>query len=47
NLRLQIETSSLFYTCNTFTNQALKAGGLKACLWPPFDKGIFKKYEEF
>ncbi len=34
----------LFYTCNTWTNKALKAGDLKACLWTPFDKGIFYQY---
>lgn len=36
---------SMFYTCNTWANNALKAGGLKACLWTPFDTGIFLKYE--
>ncbi len=36
---------SLFYTCNTWANSGLKAAGLKACLWTPFDKGIFSKYE--
>lgn len=33
-----------FHTCNTWTNNALKAAGLKACLWTPFDKGIFHHY---
>jgi len=35
---------SLFYTCNTWANNALKACGQKACLWTPFDKGIFYQY---
>jgi len=35
---------SLFKTCNTWTNNVLKAGNLKACLWTPFDKGIFYHY---
>jgi len=38
-------TYSLFYTCNTWTNNALKACGQKACLWTPFDKGIFYQYK--
>lgn len=36
---------SLFYTCNTWANQALKAGHQKAALWTPYDKGIFYHYE--
>ena len=35
---------SLFYTCNTWANNALKACGQKACLWTPFDFPIFHKY---
>ncbi|UYQ93182.1 TIGR02117 family protein [Chitinophaga horti] len=31
----------LFHTCNTWTNNALKACGQRACLWTPFDKGSF------
>lgn len=34
----------LFHTCNTWTNNALKACGQKACLWTPFDKGILYQY---
>ncbi len=34
----------LFYTCNTWTNNALKQAGLRAALWTPFDKGIFFQY---
>jgi uncharacterized protein (TIGR02117 family) len=40
------ETSfHLFKTCNTWTNSALKASGLKACLWTPFPQGIFYQYQ--
>jgi uncharacterized protein (TIGR02117 family) len=35
---------NLFYTCNTWANNALKACGQKACLWTPMDKPIFNKY---
>ncbi len=35
---------NLFKTCNTWTNQGLKVSGQKACLWTPFDKGIFWHY---
>ena len=35
---------SLFKTCNTWANSALKSCGQKCCLWTPFDKGIFAKY---
>ncbi len=35
---------SLFNTCNTWTNKALKACGQKACIWTPFEKGIFFQY---
>lgn len=39
------ETSfHLFKTCNTWTNSALKASGLRACLWTPFPQGIFFQY---
>ena len=33
-----------FYTCNTWVNDGLKAAGLRACLWTPFDDGIFYQY---
>jgi uncharacterized protein (TIGR02117 family) len=36
---------SLFTTCNTWANNALKSCDQKACLWTPFDKGIFDLYE--
>ena len=35
---------SFLYTCNTWTNDALKASGQRACLWTPSDKGIFRIY---
>ena len=35
---------SFLYTCNTWTNNALKASGQRACLWTPSDKGIFQVY---
>ncbi len=35
---------SLFNTCNTWANNSLKSCGQKACLWTPFDTGIFLKY---
>ena len=37
---------SLFFTCNTWTNNGLKAAGMKACLWTPFYKGIFYQYRK-
>lgn len=37
---------NLFFTCNTWTNYALKACGQRYCLWTIFDKGIFLKYPE-
>lgn len=35
---------SLFYSCNTWANNALKAAGQKACLWTVTDRGIFYHY---
>jgi uncharacterized protein (TIGR02117 family) len=35
---------NLFYTCNTWANNALKASGQTACVWTPFDRGIFYHY---
>ena len=35
---------SFLYTCNTWTNNALKASGQRACLWTPSDKGILQIY---
>ena len=38
-------TYNLFYTCNTWANNALKVSGQKCCLWTIFDTGIFLKYQ--
>jgi uncharacterized protein (TIGR02117 family) len=35
---------NLFHTCNTWANNGLKSCGQKACLWTPFEKGIFYQY---
>jgi len=35
---------SIFKTCNTWTNNALKACGQRSCLWTIFDTGILLKY---
>ena len=35
---------SIFKTCNTWTNAALKACGQRSCLWTIFDTGILEKY---
>jgi len=36
---------SVFKTCNTWANAALKACGQRSCLWTIFDTGIFLKYK--
>jgi len=36
---------SLFHTCNSWANEALKASGQKACWWTPLDTGILRQYE--
>ena len=36
---------SIFKTCNTWANAALKACGQRSCLWTIFDTGIFLKYK--
>jgi len=36
---------SLFFTCNSWTNKALKSCGQRCCLWTAFDTGIFLKYK--
>lgn len=35
---------NMTYTCNTWTNNALKRAGQKACIWTPFKGAIFSKY---
>ena len=37
---------SLFYTCNTWANNALKSADLKASFFTLWDKGIFYQYKE-
>jgi uncharacterized protein (TIGR02117 family) len=36
---------SIFKTCNTWTNSALKACEQRSCLWTIFDTGILLKYD--
>jgi uncharacterized protein (TIGR02117 family) len=36
---------SMLHTCNTWANTGLKRCGQRACLWTPFDTGIFLKYK--
>lgn len=36
---------NLFYTCNTWANNALKSANQKASLWTVYDKGIFYHYQ--
>lgn len=36
---------NLFFTCNTWANDALKAANQKAALWTATDKGIFRHYK--
>lgn len=37
---------SFLNTCNTWTNDGLKAAGQKAALWTPSDFGIFRHYQK-
>ncbi len=37
---------SMFHTCNTWTNNALKTTGLPAAWWTPFDTGILRHYNQ-
>ncbi|GAA3953394.1 TIGR02117 family protein [Hymenobacter algoricola] len=37
-------TYNLFYTCNTWANDALKISGQKASFWTPTDSGILHHY---
>lgn len=36
---------NLFFTCNTWANNALKAAHQKAAFWTPYEEGIFMHYE--
>ncbi|MFQ5506099.1 MAG: TIGR02117 family protein, partial [Planctomycetota bacterium] len=35
----------LFYTCNNWANQGLKASGVRTALWSPFETAIFHHLE--
>ena len=37
---------NMTYTCNTWTNNALKRAGQKTCVWTPFKGAIFSKYKK-
>jgi uncharacterized protein (TIGR02117 family) len=37
---------NLFYTCNTWSNNALAVCGQRHCLWTIWDKGIYRIYTE-
>ncbi len=37
---------SLFYTCNTWTNNILKHSGIKASRWLAFEKGVMLQNQE-
>ena len=39
------DSYSMLHTCNTWANTGLKKCGQRACLWTPFDTGIFLKYQ--
>ncbi len=36
---------NLFYSCNSWANDALRAAGQRCCLWTFFDRPIFRKYD--
>ena len=35
---------TMYYTCNTWVNNAFKECGLKSCLWTPFDFPLIRKH---
>lgn len=35
----------LFRTCNVWTNEVIKIGGVKTAIWSPFDTGILEQFE--
>ncbi|MCC6700325.1 MAG: TIGR02117 family protein [Fluviicola sp.] len=39
-------TYSMVYTCNSWTNDGLKAAGQKACFWTPFKDGFWNLYDK-
>lgn len=36
----------MFRTCNVWTNQVIKEGGIKTSVWTPFDTGILTQFEK-
>lgn len=36
---------SIFYSCNTWANQALKKANMPSAVWTVFDKGILRHYQ--
>ena len=36
---------SFWHTCNTWTNNGLKASGQRAVFWTPLSQGIFRQYQ--
>lgn len=36
---------SIFFTCNSWTNEALKTSGIRASKWAAFDKGILYQHQ--
>ncbi|MDR0194857.1 MAG: TIGR02117 family protein [Myroides sp.] len=36
---------SFLHTCNSWANTGFKKAKMRACLWTPFQEGIFRKYE--
>ncbi len=40
-----IGSYTMFHTCNTWSNNALKSCGQKAAVWTPFESGIFYHYQ--
>ena len=39
-------TYSLFFTCNTWVNEALKSSHQRSCVWTPFAGAIFEKFRK-
>jgi uncharacterized protein (TIGR02117 family) len=38
---------SLFFNCNSWTNECLQVMDCKACLWTPFEYGIMRQYQGY
>jgi len=37
---------NLFFSCNTWTNKALKKANMPSGIWTVFDKGVLRHYEK-